>query len=286
MKKLQILLLISLLTLTALFAGERTLINQKDKPVQVYFEVETGLFGVLSHTFQTGRTEEGATRFDFVEQGGQDILFPFDRYVAGLKINDKHKIGLLYQPLTVLTNVTFREDVMMDSVVFSAGTPMEINYGFPFYRFTYSYSFVNSEKFELAAGIALQARNANIVFKAIDGSAMTVANNTGPVPSINLYGKYTFPSGMFLSLDATGLYASSAIINGASFAFEGSILDASLRAGYPLIPGLDVFGNLRFLGGTSKGESQYPDRNWSESNERYGENYLSTMSFTLGLSIY
>jgi hypothetical protein len=87
-------------------------------------------------------------------------------------------------------------------------------------------------------------------------------------------------------LDATGLYASSAIINGASFAFEGSLLDASLRAGYPLRNGLDVFANLRFLGGTSKGESQYPDRNWSESDQRYGENYLSTMSFTLGLSVY
>jgi hypothetical protein len=267
-------------------AGESSLINRSTSPVKIYFEVETGLFGVLNHTYQTGRTEEGATRFDFVEQGGQDILFPFDRYVAGLTIREKHTIGLLYQPLTVRTNVTFREDVMMDSVIFAAGTPMELQYGFPFYRFTYGYSFVNKQNLNLSAGIALQARNANIVFKAVDGTAMTVANNTGPVPSLYFLGKYTFNSGLFLSLDATGLYASSAIINGASFAFEGSLLDASLRAGYPLRPGMDVFANLRFLGGTSKGESQYPDRNWSESNERYGENNLATMSFTLGISLY
>jgi len=286
MKKAINLIMVLTVSLGVLFAGENGLINRHESLVKVFFEVETGLFGVLSHTYQTGRTEEGASNFDFVAQGGQDILFPFDRYVAGLTINEKHKIGLLYQPLTVNTDVTFREDVLMDSTLFSAGTPMEIKYGFPFYRFTYSYRFVNRERFQLAAGLALQARNANIVFKAVDGSAMTVANNTGPVPSINLYGKYTFPAGMYMSLDATGLYASSAIINGASFAFEGSILDASLRAGYPLRKGLDVFANLRFLGGTSKGESQYPDRNWSESNERYGENYLSTMSFTLGLSIY
>jgi len=279
-------ILIMMLAFGSVFAGQESLINRTESPVKVYFEVETGLFGVLNHTYQTGQSAEGASRFDFVTQGGQDILFSFDRYVAGLIINEKHNIGLLYQPLTVVTNVTFREDVMIDSVSFSAGTPMELKYGFPFYRFTYSYSFVKNENVQLAAGVALQARNASIVFKAIDGSAMTVGNNVGPVPSINLFGKYTFKSGMFLSLDATGLYASSAIINGANFAFEGSLLDASLRAGYPILAGMDVFANLRFLGGTSKGESQYPDRNWSESNERYGENYLGTMSFTLGLSIY
>ena len=267
-------------------ASENTLLNNSDRNVKISFDIETGLLGVISHTFQTGRTEDGATRFDFVEQGGQDILFPFDRYTANLEINKKHKISFLYQPLTIVTNVTFKEDVMMDSVIFTAGTPMELKYGFPFYRVTYSYAFVNNENLYFAAGAALQARNANIVFKALDGEKMTVANNVGPVPSLYVSGRYNFNSKAFLGFEATGLYASSAIINGASFAFEGSILDASLKAGYTLIPGLDVFANLRFLGGTSKGESQYPDRNWSESNQRYGENYLATSSFTMGLSIY
>ncbi len=267
-------------------ASEKTLINNSDKNVTISFDIETGLLGVLSHTFQTGRTEEGATRFDFVKQGGQDILFPFDRYNANVEINKKHKVSLLYQPLTIISNVTFKEDVMMDSITFTAGTPMELKYGFPFYRVTYSYAFVNNERLNIAAGVALQARNANIVFKALDGEKMTVANNVGPVPSLHVSGRYNFKKGAFLGFDVTGLYASSAIINGASFAFEGSLLDASLRAGYTLIPGLDVFANLRFLGGTSKGESQYPDRNWSESNQRYGENYLATSSFTMGLSIY
>jgi hypothetical protein len=263
-----------------------SLINKKDSPIKVYFEVETGLVGVINHTYQSGRTDEGAYSFDFVKEGGQDILFPFDRYVAGLTINDKHKIGLLYQPLTVVTNVTFRDDVLIDSVMFSQGTPMEIKYGFPFYRITYSYFFVNNEKFQLAGGLALQARNASIVFKEISGGQMTVSQNVGPVPALQLYSRYNFNSGLYLSLDATGLYASSALINGASFAFEGSILDASLRAGYPLMDGLDVFLNLRFLGGTAKGESEYVERTWSEPREAYTSNVLATSSFTLGLSIY
>jgi len=163
---------------------------------------------------------------------------------------------------------------------------MDIKYGFPFYRITYSYSFVKNDRLELAGGLALQARNASIVFKQANGEQMTVSQNVGPVPAINLYGRYNFNSGLYLSLDATGLYASSAIINGASFSFEGSILDASLRAGYPLRKGVDVFANLRFLGGTAKGDSEYIERTWSEPTQSYTSNVLATSSFTLGLSIY
>lgn len=286
MKNIFKLTLVSVFLLTSVFAAESSLLNRPDSKVKISFETETGTVGVLSHTYQSGKTEEGATSFDYVTQGGQDVLFSFDRYVANVQIKDRHKISFMYQPLTVKTDVTFREDVMIDSVLFPEGTPMELSYGFPFYRITYSYSFVSSKNFTLAGGVALQVRNANIVFKSLDGTAMTVGNNVGPVPSLNLNGRYNFNSGAFLGFEITGLYASSAIINGANFAFEGSLLDASLRGGYTLIDGLDVFANLRFLGGTSKGESQYVDRNWSESSQRYGENNLATTAFTIGLSIY
>lgn len=285
MKTFIVIITAFLLVLSPVLASDG-LINRNDSPLAFNFEVETGLVGVLAHTYQSGKTAEGAYAFDFVNEGGQDILFRFDRYVAGMTINKKHRIRLLYQPLEITTNVTFRDDVMIDSVVFSDGTPMEIKYGFPFYRFTYSYSFVNTDRLQLAAGLALQARNASIVFKEVSGENMTVSQNVGPVPAINLYGRYQFDGGLYLSLDATGLYASSSIINGASFSFEGSILDASLRAGYPLREGLDVFANLRFLGGTAKGDSEYVERTWSEPTQSYTSNVLATSSFTLGLSIY
>lgn len=285
MKK-TILVLLSLSLLALPMFGANSLINPEEAKVKLNFEIETGLVGVLSHTYQSGKTEDGATNFDYVKQGGQDVLFPFDRYVANITIKERHKISLMYQPLKVTTNVTFRDDVRIDSVLFSEGTPMELIYGFPFYRLTYSYSFINSDNFTLAGGVALQVRNANIVFKAIDGSDMTVANNVGLVPSLNLNGRYDFNGGAFLGFEVTGIYASSAIINGASFAFEGSLLDASLRGGYTLIDGLDVFANFRFLGGTAKGESQYSERNWSQTNELFNINNLATSSFTIGLSIY
>lgn len=45
----------------------------------MYFEVETGLVSLLNHRYQVGRLEEGTTNFDFVNQGGQDGLYHFER---------------------------------------------------------------------------------------------------------------------------------------------------------------------------------------------------------------
>jgi hypothetical protein len=286
MKRLS-LILMALLLIPAAVQAEGSLINQNEgSSVKLYFEVETGMVRVTNHRYLVGREDEGATNFDFVSQGGQDVFYPFDRYTAGLKIREKHHVGLLYQPLEINTAVTFREDVLIDSIRFSAGTPMELKYGFPFYRVSYTYSFINNPRLTLAGGIALQVRNASIVFKAVDGSGLMVAQNVGPVPAFVFYGKYKVSEHFYMSLDATGLYASSAIINGANFDFEGSLLDASLQAGYRIRPGVDVYGNLRFLGGSSRGESQYPADKWSVTEERYGENFLGTMAFTLGIRVY
>jgi len=137
----------------------------------------------------------------------------------------------------------------------------------------------------LAVGAALQIRNASIVFKAADGSNITVSQNVGLVPALNIYSRWELPSGINLSLDITGSYASSALINGASFDFEGSLLDASLRMGYRLKNQMEIFSNLRFLGGTSKGISEYPNTAWSQSVEQYTSNNLGTFSATLGLTI-
>lgn len=48
-----------------------------------------------------------------------------------------------------------------------------------------------------------------------------IAQNVGPVPSFVLNAKYRFDNSFYMSPDATGLYASSAVINGANFEFEG-----------------------------------------------------------------
>lgn len=95
------------------------------------------------------------------------------------------------------------------------------------------------------------------------------------------------PVGINLSSDITGSYASSALFNGADFDFEGSLLDASVRAGYRIKNNVELFSNFRLFGGTSSGTSNYPGTNWSvtSGDNRFSENNLWTFSATLGCTM-
>ena len=281
MKKIAVIMI--LISLPFMVFAEGSLINDDDNDVKFFLESELGTIGILYHTIQIGGS--GSSVFNYVTEGGQELLFPFERYNIGLTIADVHRISFLYQPLEIVTTSVFDEARVIDGVTFAKYTPMEMKYSFPFYRITYGYDFFPGDEVDLGIGAALQLRNASIVFKSLDGTQMTVSQNLGPVPAIHLFGAYRFDGGFYLLTDITGLYASSAIINGANFAFEGSILDASLRAGYTLKNNIDLFFNARFLGGTAAGTSQYLNTNWTDSNSQTTANILATTSISFGVTV-
>ena len=269
--------------ISSLSANDSSLINEEKSPVQFFVEYETGFLDVISHTIQIG---ENGTLFNYVTQGGQDILFPVERIQVGAVINKRHRVTLLYQPFEINTVVPFEGTVTVDGKDFT-DTAMELKYSFPFWRVSYGYDVLKEEDITLAVGAALQIRNASIVFKEVNGDNVSVSQNVGPVPALYIYARWESPYNINLTADITGLYASSAIINGANFEFEGSILDASLRAGYNLKNNIEIYTNFRFLGGTSKGTSSYDGSAWSvaSTDGRYGENNLATFSTTIGLTI-
>lgn len=255
---------------------------QSDDTVAFDLRAEAGWVKVLYHSYQVG---QAGTVFDFVTMGGQEILFPFERYDVGLRLYRKHELRFLYQPLTIATEVSFKDAVTIDGITFPKGTPVDIVYGFPFYRLTYAYHFLGSRGPDLAAGLAVQLRNASIRFASKDGTLLSVGQNLGVVPALHLSGSLPVTEALSLGFEATGIYASSAIINGANFSFEGSLLDASVRAVYEISSGLRPYLNVRFVGGSAQGTSQYPDVSWAETVDNYTANYLSALSLTLGIGI-
>lgn len=277
-KLLTTMLLITLVSLS-LFAGPSF------KP---FIETEQGAIGILSHTYQNGNTKNANPTFNFVTQGGQDTISPFSRYSVGATIAGSHRVWLTYQPLYLITNVEFTGKVVMGDVEFDgSGTsiPMELTYSFPFYRATYTYDLLSKyDNAYLGIGLALQIRNVSIRFKQIDGVKLYVAQNLGLVPALALYSEYRFPFGLTLSADIAGSYADSLFFNGATYAFKGSILDASLRMTYDLPDGFAIFGTLRYFGGTSDGTSGKPAKTWTESRQRYSSNNIATMTASAGLS--
>lgn len=265
---------------TALFA--QTGLNTGEKPYALELTYETGAVKVLKNTLQIG---VGNTTFDFVTQGGEEILFPFQRFTGNLVLGNRHNVVLLYQPLEINTKVEFKEEVTIDTTTFPALDSVAIKYGFPFWRLSYVYDFISTDNLVLGAGLSLQLRNASIVFESLKSGDVSTSQNLGPVPIIKTWGSYRFDNGMFAGFEVDGFYASSAFFNGADFPFEGSILDASVRFGMALRDETDGYLNVRFLGGHAEGTSQYPERYWSESVNDFTANYLASLSLTLGFTL-
>ena len=257
-------------------------LNDPDNQFNLSLGYENGAVKVLRNSVQFG---ENGTYFDYVTQGGEEILFPFQRFTASLALADRHNIVFLYQPLSVETKVKIRDEIVIDGTTFPAGDSLQIKYGFPFWRLSYVYNLVDTEKLELGAGFSLQLRNASILFESLQTGSLTANQNLGPVPILKAWGTYRFPSGFFTGFEVDGFYASSQFFNGADFEFEGSIVDASVRAGLELRDEVDGYLNLRYLGGHAEGTSEYEQRYWTQGIENYTRNYLSSLTLTLGFTL-
>lgn len=294
MRRIATVLLLVLLTTVGVVA-EDSIINLNDSIIDLELTAEAGFVKVLSHTITVG--DPGTNDpFNYVTQGGQEILAPFSRFTSELNIADQHAVIFLYQPLELVTQSKFESDVTLDGVTFEAGQIVDITYSFPFYRLSYLYDFFPSKNIELAAGLSLQLRNASIRFDSVNQLAdgnndreLVISQNLGPVPILKLRAGYKFADGpipgAFVELEADGFYASSAFFNGAAYDFSGSIFDASLRVGFSPRPGLDVFANLRGLGGGANGTRGDAREFWTESLGGYTDNFLTTLSLTLGARI-
>ncbi len=256
-------------------SARATWLNSPDNPYRFRAGFETGFLGVLSHRIQLG---QNGTVFDYVKDGGQANLLFFNRLTAEMRFGQRHELVFLYQPLDVRTEDLLSQDLVVDSLLFPAGTPMEFRYGFDFYRLSYLYDFNKDPRNELAAGISFQIRNATISFASKDGTLYRTGQNIGPVPILKFRMAQHFRNGTWLGVEADGFYADGRYITGSANDFMGAIFDVSGRYGFRLNESLDGFINLRYLGGGARGTDETP----SDRGDGFTDNWLNTMTLTLG----
>ena len=238
-------------------------------------DVEVGFIGVIAHGIQLGRD---GTRLDYVREGGQDVLFPVVRLSTELELYKHHNITFLYQPINLRTDAVFRRDVRLYGVDFPSGTPVDLRYGFDYFRLGYGYDIFKDPRYELSFGVGLQIRNANLTFTSVDGELRTSSHDIGLVPLLRARGRYTFRNGFWLGLTADGFYAAGRIVTGSLNSFVGAIYDVSAQAGFRLTGFLDVYLNLRFVGGGARGT----ERNPTPPSDGYTDNWLHTAGATIG----
>ncbi len=270
-----LLMSIAILSMIAPVTANATWLNNPDNPYQFRAGFETGFLGVLSHRIQLG---SAGTVFDYVKDGGQANLLFFTRWTAEMHLGQRHELIFLYQPLNVVTEDLLSEDLIVDSLLFPANTPMEFRYGFDFYRLSYMFDFNKDPANELAAGISFQVRNATISFASKDGTLFRIGQNIGPVPIFKFRWTQHFTNGAWLGAEADGFYADGRYITGSANDFMGAIFDVSGRYGFKLNESLDGFINLRYLGGGARGTDETP----SSRGDGFTDNWLNTASLSLG----
>ncbi|MFO7676497.1 MAG: hypothetical protein R6X12_09305 [bacterium] len=257
-------------------------LNDPSSPVEFRAGTEIGFFGVLDHTIRFG---VNGTEFDYVREGRQNILFPFERLTAELHLKPRHTIVFLYQPLDIRTAATLENPLIVDTDTFPPGTPMNLRYGFDFYRLSWLYDLWPAPDRELAFGLSGQIRDASIAFASQDGHRQRVYQDLGPVPVLKARLKAPLGRRLWLGAEVDGFYAQGKFITGSTnveSSFKGAILDASLRSGYRLNDALEGFLNLRYLGGGAEGQQVNPENPLADG---YTSNWLGAFSLALGFYI-
>jgi hypothetical protein len=243
--------------------------------------MESGFIAPLAHTIQFGKQ---GTRFDYVKDGGQDVLFPTVRLSAEATFGGAHTLVFLYQPLNLETRETLRRDLTVDDVTFAAGTPMDLRYGFDYYRLSYLYDFVRDGCGNLVSfGGSLQLRDAVIDFTSADGSQRRSNRDVGPVPLVKFRGRTSIGRLFWIGLEADGMYAPVKYVNGGRSDVVGAILDVSGQVGYRVAAPLDLFFGVRYVGGGAKGTSKSDAERGP--GDGYTSNWIHLMTSTLGARV-
>lgn len=250
-------------------------LNKAARSFRVELAAEVGLLAPLTHEFQTGTD---GTSFDYIEEGGQDNLFPVTRWSVDLRLRERSTFTLLYQPLQLSTQQVATRDLRFDQVDFVAGTPIDFRYGFDFYRFSYAYDLFEEERRDLELGVSLQIRNATIDFTSANGELRSSTRDVGPVPVLKARGRFESGQRTWWGFEADGFYAPIKYLNGGASDVVGAILDASLRAGVKASNGTEPFLNVRYITGGSEGTNNDPDF----GKDGYTRNWLNFMTVTLG----
>jgi hypothetical protein len=251
-------------------------LNDPDRPYALELNAELGALAPVSHKVQFGSQGD---ELDYVADGGQDNLFPFVRPTARL-VWRKQAFTFVYQPLDLRSTVTLDRTLRVDDVIFPANRPIDLRYGFSFFRTSWGHHVVQRDDLHVALGLGLQIRNATIGFTSVDGSLSEVNRNIGPVPLLEAEVRKRFDSGVLVEVETDGFYAPIRYLNGGDVDVVGAILDAQARVGLELAEPYDAWLGLRYLGGGGSGTGT-PDG----GGDGYTNNWLHFLSLTLGVRV-
>jgi hypothetical protein len=128
---------------------------------------------------------------------------PALRVRLGYTFSKRHTVSALVAPLTVYGSGKLDRDVMYQGMTFEEGSNVNSVYRFDSYRLTYRYSFIDTDKLTMAAGITGKIRSADIAL--MSRSAYAHRSDLGVVPLINFQAQWGFRDPLSFIIDADAL---------------------------------------------------------------------------------
>lgn len=220
--------LISLLSLVLLMLFPSKATSQE---FSVY--VESG--GVFFSNYDVRIPNEGGTKFDLLDLIGTD-LNPYFRIGADVTFAERHRVGLLFAPLSVTNTGILPEDVFFEDRTFFAGIPTEGTYQFSNYRLSYQYLFFRDDRWDLGAGFTAFIRDARVELSQNGDSARNT--DLGFVPLINFYANYNINDRFSVALDGETLFGPQGRATDAALTLRYTLNDNfSFQTGYRILEG-------------------------------------------------
>jgi hypothetical protein len=257
-----------------------SMLQSTERPVAVRLYADVGFLGQISHTLQVGAD---GTDVRIPKDLGQDVLYPFLRFQTDLDLGRarRHTVAFLYQPLDLRSTVAPTEPLQVGDVTFPGGRGLEFRYGFSFWRTSWLYDLAPDTDREVALGLGLQIRNANIIYTALDGSRVVASRNIGPVPLLAGRTRHPLGDDGWIGTELQGFWAPIRLLNGSTSDVEGAIADASVKLGLSRPGGVDGWVAARYIGGGAVGTSSNAD----PFTDGYTKNWLHFFALSIGAGL-
>jgi hypothetical protein len=214
------------------FLASASVLSAEGGPLSLWLDFETGAAFTGCNDVRIPADE--GTGFSLADDLAPQEVW-FYRLQAGADYGP-HSLFLLYAPLYVESTGSCGSDILFNGKTFSAGSDLTAGYKFNSYRLSYTYTFLESPKFSLAAGLTGKVRDAYIGLE--NDTLSTKRTDLGFVPLLHLSAEWRFAPSFSLLLDGDGLAAPQGraedFLLALVWAFDDSTM---LRLGYRILEG-------------------------------------------------
>lgn len=207
---------------------------------QYFVNVETGAAFTGLNTIRNG--SDGT--FLSLKNDLESPVSPYVRLRFGYVLNEKHHFSILIAPLKLTVTGVLNSDVIFNSEIYEANSPLEAVYKFNSYRFTYNRRIINADTFNFGLGLSAKIRDAGTSLK--NSKRYNEDFGTGFVPLINMIANWKITEKIGLDFFGEGLAAS-----------RGRAIDVAITGNYTFNKNLQGNIGYRILDGGSDGTNNY-----------------------------